>query len=231
MVMNEKYFPKRARFVISNRLVDLAMDVSEKFDGANAIFPSSEKYLSDREELQVLGKSSFVSLKKQLNIAYQLFPNIPSGVMGEVFDLTSSIDSKYNNWFKSGRKVLKRELLKQEAKKSKDNDKNENTDEEPKLEKDDSLSEKILVNYLSKIGGQIMNRKEREEVFKAINDVANRVNDVSQKLDEVMQKLNANANEKISVNSGGIDGLADMVSAHDGAIEDLAIIVAELEVK
>ena len=76
-----------------------------------------------------------------------------------------------------------------------------------------------------------MNRKEREEVFKAINGVANRVNDVSKKLDEVMQKLNANANEKISVNSGGIDGLADMVSAHDGAIEDLATIVAELEEK
>lgn len=139
--MNEKYFPKRARFVISNRLVDLAMDVSEKFDGANAIFPSTEKYLTDREELQVLGKSSFVSLKKQLNVAYQLFPNIPSGVMSEVFDLTSSIDSKYNNWFKSGRKVLKRELLKQEAKKSKENDKSENPNEEPKLEKDDSSSE------------------------------------------------------------------------------------------
>ena len=29
-----------------------------------------------------------------------------------------------------------------------------------------------------------MNRKEREEVFKAINGVANRVNDVSQKLDD-----------------------------------------------
>lgn len=119
--MNEKYFPKRARFVISNRLVDLTMDVSEKFDGANAIFPSSEKYLTDREELQVLGKSSFVSLKKQLNVAYQLYPNIPSGVMSEVFDITSSIDKKYNNWFKSGRKVLKRELLKQESKKQKEN--------------------------------------------------------------------------------------------------------------
>ena len=76
-----------------------------------------------------------------------------------------------------------------------------------------------------------MNNKEREEVFKAINAVANRVNDVSQKLDEVMQILNASANEKISVNSGGIDGLADMVATHDGAIEDLATIVAELEVK
>ena len=76
-----------------------------------------------------------------------------------------------------------------------------------------------------------MNNKEREEVFKAINAVANRVNDVSQKLDEVMQMLNANANEKISVNSGGIDGLADMVATHDGAIEDLASMVAEMEVK
>ena len=76
-----------------------------------------------------------------------------------------------------------------------------------------------------------MNNKEREEVFKAINAVANKVNDVSQKLDEVMQMLNNSANEKIFVNSGGIDGLADMVATHDGAIEDLATIVAELEVK
>ena len=74
-----------------------------------------------------------------------------------------------------------------------------------------------------------MNRKEREEVFRAINAVANKVNDVSQKLDEVMQMLNKSANEKISVNSGGIDGLADMVATHDGAIEDLATIVAEFE--
>ena len=76
-----------------------------------------------------------------------------------------------------------------------------------------------------------MNNKEREEVFKAINAVANKVNDVSQKLDEVMQMLNASANEKISVNSGGIDGLADMVATHDGAIEELATMVAEMEVK
>ena len=76
-----------------------------------------------------------------------------------------------------------------------------------------------------------MNRKEREEVFKAINAVANKVNDVSQKLDEVMQMLNKSANEKISVNSGGIDGLADMVATHDGAIEELASMVSNMEVK
>ena len=76
-----------------------------------------------------------------------------------------------------------------------------------------------------------MNKEDRNEIFKAINAVSRKVNDVSQKLDEVMQKLNANANEKITVNSGGIDGLADMVATHDGAIEELATIVAEMEVK
>lgn len=76
-----------------------------------------------------------------------------------------------------------------------------------------------------------MNKKEREEIYKAINGVSNKVNEVSQKLDEVMQMLNANANEKITVNSGGIDGLADMVATHDGAIEELATMVAEMEVK
>ena len=76
-----------------------------------------------------------------------------------------------------------------------------------------------------------MNKEDRNEIFKAINVVSCKVNDVSQKLDEVMQMLNASANEKIFVNSGGIDGLADMVATHDGAIEDLATIVAELEVK
>lgn len=76
-----------------------------------------------------------------------------------------------------------------------------------------------------------MNSKEREEIYKAINEVSNKVNEASQKLDEVMQKLNTNANEKITVNSGGIDGLADMVATHDGAIEELATMVAEMEVK
>ena len=91
MVMNEKYFPKRARFVISNKLVDLATDVSINYDAANDIFPNTEEKLETREKFQIIGRAKFVALKKQLNIAYQLF-NIPGGVIGEVFDLTSQIE-------------------------------------------------------------------------------------------------------------------------------------------
>ena len=31
MTMNEKYFPKRARFIITNKLIDSAMNISENF--------------------------------------------------------------------------------------------------------------------------------------------------------------------------------------------------------
>ena len=56
-----------------------------------------------------------------------------------------------------------------------------------------------------------MDSKEREEVFKAINDVANRINDVSQKLDEVMHKLNMDSNERITVNNGAISSITEDV--------------------
>ena len=56
-----------------------------------------------------------------------------------------------------------------------------------------------------------MDSKEREEVFKAINDVANRINDVSQKLEEVMHKLNMDSNERITVNNGAISSITEDV--------------------
>ena len=64
-----------------------------------------------------------------------------------------------------------------------------------------------------------MNKEERAAIYKAINNVSNRVNEMSQKLDEVMNLLNSSANEKISINAGGIDGLTDVISIHDSAID------------
>lgn len=56
-----------------------------------------------------------------------------------------------------------------------------------------------------------MDGKEREEVFKAINDVTNRINDVSQKLDEYIRKLNMDSNERITVNNGAISSITEDV--------------------
>lgn len=67
-----------------------------------------------------------------------------------------------------------------------------------------------------------------ESIYKAINRVSNRVNEMSEKLDSVMQLLNAQANNKISINAGAVDDIADMIATHDSAIDDLATIVATL---
>ena len=76
-----------------------------------------------------------------------------------------------------------------------------------------------------------MNKQDRMEIFKAINNVSKRQNEMEQKLDAVMQMLNAHANEKISLTSGGIEDIAGVVAMHDTAIEDLANAIAESEVK
>ena len=56
-----------------------------------------------------------------------------------------------------------------------------------------------------------MNRKEREEVFQAINEVSNKVNDLSVRLDEYIQKLNRDSNERITVNNDAISSITEDV--------------------
>ena len=71
-----------------------------------------------------------------------------------------------------------------------------------------------------------MDKKEIANIYKAINRVSNRLNEMSEKLDVVMQMLNAESNRKILINDDGIDGLAELVSTHDSALDELATLVA-----
>lgn len=71
-----------------------------------------------------------------------------------------------------------------------------------------------------------MGKKEIVNIYKAINRVSNRLNEMSEKLDVVMQMLNVESNRKILINGDGIDGLAELVSTHDSALDELATLVA-----
>jgi hypothetical protein len=73
-----------------------------------------------------------------------------------------------------------------------------------------------------------MDKKEIANIYKAINRVSNRLNEMSEKLDVVMQMLNVESNRKILINSDGIDGLAELVSTHDSALDELATLVATI---
>ena len=76
-----------------------------------------------------------------------------------------------------------------------------------------------------------MNRQDRMEIFRAINNVSKRQNEMEQKLDEVMQMLNAHANDRINADDTAIDDIADMVAAHNDAIDSLAEMITEREVQ
>ena len=115
MTMNEKYFPKRARFIITNKLIDSAMNVSTNFNAANAIFPNTEEKLKLREQYQTIGKANISVLEHQLNLSKRLF-NIPAAVLDDIFGQIYEMKKMYPNWFKAGKKMLGRELEKQKKK-------------------------------------------------------------------------------------------------------------------
>ena len=76
-----------------------------------------------------------------------------------------------------------------------------------------------------------MNRQDRMEIFRAINNVSKRQNEMSRKLDEVMQMLNAQANDRINADDTAIDDIADMIATHNEAIDSLAEMITESEVQ
>ena len=76
-----------------------------------------------------------------------------------------------------------------------------------------------------------MNRQDRMEIFRAINNVSKRQNEMSRKLDEVMQMLNAQANDRINADDTAIDDIADMVATHNEAIDSLGEMITESEVQ
>lgn len=76
-----------------------------------------------------------------------------------------------------------------------------------------------------------MNRQDRMEIFRAINNVSKRQNEMSRKLDEIVQMLNAQANDRINADDTAINDIADMVAAHNEAIDSLAEMITESEVQ
>lgn len=74
-----------------------------------------------------------------------------------------------------------------------------------------------------------MTKKEKSEIFKAINNVSKKVNEIQKILDDHLG-YRCDANEKnIEVADGGLIDVADIVSSHDEAITELASIVSNIK--
>ena len=72
----------------------------------------------------------------------------------------------------------------------------------------------------------MIGKNEKDEIYKAINNVSKKVNDIEKKLDDVLHDLYKQNADKIESDENGIMDIADSVSAHDDAIMELAEIVS-----
>ena len=83
MCMNEKYFPKRYRFVLSNKLIDEASELSRLVISANAIFPRQESDLMLRRNKLLEARALIPCILDNLNLSYKLL-SIPDGIIRDM---------------------------------------------------------------------------------------------------------------------------------------------------
>ena len=65
---------------------------------------------------------------------------------------------------------------------------------------------------------RLVDSKEREEIYQAINEVSNKVNDLSIRLDEYIHRLDEATNNRVTITADGLDSLADDAAQHQEAI-------------
>lgn len=67
-----------------------------------------------------------------------------------------------------------------------------------------------------------------KETARALNALSNKINAIDEKLDAYFNRRCDKSDSEIAVNNGGITEIGDVVSTHDGAIEELAAIISDM---
>lgn len=96
---NDKIFPKKARWMMSNRIVNEALDAFGCIKRANAL-PLFHK---ERSELQAEAKSHLECLLSYMDLAYDVY-NIPTRKIAYWTELVVMTEDKLKHWVESDRK-------------------------------------------------------------------------------------------------------------------------------
>ncbi|MCI5713674.1 MAG: four helix bundle protein [Lachnospiraceae bacterium] len=87
---NEKNFPKRYRFTITNKIVDKAFEIYTLIYEANELFPHNATELEVRQNKQRMAIAYCRSMQSMIDIAYNAFPISSKTVeiwTGKIFDV------------------------------------------------------------------------------------------------------------------------------------------------
>ena len=83
IVMNEKYVPKRYRYVWTQEIFKLTMNIFENVRRANIIYPKSQKELDLRLHYLTLAETDSEALLSQTAFARKQFSGIPQSIQEE----------------------------------------------------------------------------------------------------------------------------------------------------
>lgn len=97
---NEKCFPKRYRWCITNKIVDAAVEISNNAVMANSVFVKDEFDYKLRKQYQTKALSSTYALLSMIDMAYRVF-GIEAGRIEHWTRLTVEAQTMLRNWRKT----------------------------------------------------------------------------------------------------------------------------------
>ena len=97
---NEKHFPKRYRWCITNKIVDAAIDIHKFAITANSIFVDDEESYKMRKYYQVMALTQTYTLLSLMDIAYRAF-GIEGDRMNYWTGLVLNVQTLLRSWKKS----------------------------------------------------------------------------------------------------------------------------------
>ena len=97
---NEKNFPKRYRWCLTNKIVEFTIDICNYINMANSIFVSSEDDYQSRRQYQNKALASSYALLTMMDIAYSTF-SIDDNRIDHWVGLTIEVQNLIRSWRKS----------------------------------------------------------------------------------------------------------------------------------
>jgi hypothetical protein len=104
--MNEKYFPKRYRFVLTTDLLDDAHKMVDYLEAAN-LLPLNPTFAERRETYARYAYIKCENILRKFDLAENLGLPIPNGTMVDIITRMVNEETLINNWIKSDNERLK----------------------------------------------------------------------------------------------------------------------------
>lgn len=108
LCMNEKYFPKRYRFILTTSIVEDAHKLVDHIETANAL-PLYENFYKRRLTYQKEALSKVDSLFRKFMLAEELGFSIPEGTLKDLGESLSKEEALIKKWIESDKARINKE--------------------------------------------------------------------------------------------------------------------------